>query len=188
MENKSIIGRPKSKLTEVELVDRAVKRYLDKREAKELERIAREKSQKPIKEIVFTIEWKRSQMWGHNPSLECAVSYKDGSFERFGPFKASGCGYDKESTVIAEAFNKLLKYKLWAMPVKKRLGGNGSTDRANGKAPYGVLDYSENKTRPHFGGGIGTDCYYAIATFIGGKFERVSSGKSFDVYKYTGLD
>jgi hypothetical protein len=57
-------------------------------------------------------------------------------------------------------------------------------------APYGVSagSYKDDFDIPveyrHFDGGIGTNCYYAISEFIGGKFEHTASGKTFDVYTY----
>lgn len=87
---------------------------------KELARIEIEKNQRPIKYLTITIEWKRSYTWGMNPNASVEVEYKkadftkgEDKFEHVGGFKASGCGYDKESTVIAEIFNKYLKYKLY---------------------------------------------------------------------------
>jgi hypothetical protein len=41
-------------------------------------------------------------------------------------FRCSGCGYDKTSTVVAEAFNQYLLYKLWAMTAEQIKGGHGS--------------------------------------------------------------
>jgi hypothetical protein len=76
-----------------------------------------------------------------------------------------------------------MKSKLWALPFDMLKGGNGSLDK--GSAPYGIHLYSDN--RPHFGGGIGTNCYYRICEYIGGKFEHIASGKTFDVYKYTDI-
>ena len=86
--------------------------------------------------------------------------------------------------MIANVFNAYLKYKLWNLSPEQRKGGNGSGDA--GKAPYGIHVYSDG--HPHYGGGIGTNCYYRIAEYIGGKFEHISSGKTFDVYKFTDDD
>ncbi len=154
-----------------------------RKDAKELVRINAEKAQKPVKEITITIEWKKSYMWGYNPKCEATIHFADNSFERSPIYTASGCGYDKESTVIADVFNNYLKYKLWQLSPEQLKGGNGSMDKGN--APYGIHLYSDN--RPHFGGGIGTSCYYRIAEYLGGAFEHIASGKSFDVYKYTDI-
>ena len=160
----------------------------ERKRIKETARIEAEKNQPKVKTLLITIEWKKSRMWGSNPYAKAEVTYKDNSagewktgFYREDGFTCSGCGYDKESTVVAEIFNRFMKYKLWELNPADMKGGNGSGD--NGPAPYGIHLYSED--RPHYGGGIGTNCYYRIAEYIGGKFEHMASGKTFDVYKYT---
>lgn len=147
-----------------------------KKQAKEAARIEAEKNQNPVKQIKITIEWKKSRTWGSNPHLEAWVQYWDGTSDYL-TAKCSGCGYDKESTVIADIFNAVLKYKLYQplIPVPGYLNG----EKVN--LPYGIY-ISQWR---HYSGGIGTDCYYKIAEAIGGKFERVASGKTFDVYIYT---
>lgn len=144
-----------------------------RKQAKELARIEAEKNQKPVKRIVISIEWKKSRMWGSNPHAEADITHKDGTHSR-GFATCSGCGYDKESTVIADIFNNFLKYKLYH-PSFMALPDN----RDNG-LPYGI--YLGNYR--HFSGGIGTNCYHDIAKVIGGEFKRVASGKTFDVYEY----
>jgi len=147
-----------------------------RKQEKELARIEREKNQKEVREITINIEWVKSRMWGYNPKCEATIRHKDGSIS-YGTATASGCGYDKESTVIADIFNNFLKYKLY------RELKQTSQDRGDGK-PYGI--YLDSNWR-HFSGGIGTDCYYSISEAIGGKFEKIASGKSFDAFKYTDL-
>ena len=139
--------------------------------AKQLAKIEAEKNQNPIKEIKFSIEWKKSRTWGHNPHLEAQAIHKDGAVSYFN-CTASGCGYDKESTVIADAFNEFLKYKLYQLETAEAL-------------PYGIR---LNENYKGFSGGIGVECYYKICEHIGGKFEKVASGKTFDAYKYTSLN
>ena len=133
--------------------------------------IDRKKTQKPVKQIDISIEWKKSRMWGYNPHLSATIKHEDGSYSYVNS-KCSGCGYDKESTVIADVFNSCLAYELYK---KDSLEG----------APYGVRSYSDNFMQ--YNGGIGVECYYDISTFIGGKFEKVASGKTFDAYKFTKL-
>jgi hypothetical protein len=173
--------------TPEELKARREARKAAREAAKEAARIEAEKNQRPVKSITITIEWRKSRIWGNNPHATAEVNYKGDEYPRFerrDGFTCSGCGYDKESTVIAEIFNAFLKYKLWQLAPEKRKGGHGSGD--NGPAPYGICVYSDNN--PHYGGGIGTDCYTrpgGIGEYIGGKFESIGSGKTFDVYKYT---
>jgi hypothetical protein len=151
-----------------------------KRQAKNEARITAEKNQKPVKSITISIEWKKSRTWGTNPHAEAQVVYHDGTHEHRGGYTCSGCGYDKESTVIANIFNDFFKYKLWNKKPEELEGGHGSNDK--GPAPYGICVFAPDL--PHYAGGIGTNCYYRIAEFIGGQFSRIASGNSFDVYEY----
>ena len=133
------------------------------------------KNQKPVQEIIISIEWKKSAMWGYNPRAESKVSFFDGTFERRSGYTCSGCGYDKESTVIAQIFNDFLIYRLYNLQGRKK---------AIEKIPYGAyVDFKKNWIR--FNGGVGTSCYYGLSEALGGSFERVSSGDSFDVFKVT---
>ena len=138
-------------------------------------------NQKEVEKIEINIEWKRSRTWGNNPHAEARVYYKDGSFEYTDGFSASGCGYDKESTVISQIFDRFLKYRLHALNnqlTEVQKGRKGYTDE--GIKPYGCRlgDYV------YYEGGVGTNCYYAISEFIGGEFKQVASGKTFDSYSF----
>jgi hypothetical protein len=138
-----------------------------RKEAKRLAKIEAERNQKPIKSLYLSIEWKKSRTWGANPHLEARAEHYDGTQSHF-TCTASGCGYDKESQVIADAFNDLLKYKLYQLDATK-------------EQPYGLRcgDYKG------YSGGIGVDCYYKISEAIGGTFKRVASGKTYDAYTFT---
>lgn len=171
------------KLTQEQKEANKLARIEAKKQAKEAARIEAEKTQKPVASITFNIEWKKSRIWGANPHLTADVIYKDGTRNYFNS-TCGGCGYDKESTVIADIFNQTLKYKLWNLDFSRIK--NSSIETVENPLPYGIHNYSGNN--PCFGGGIGTNCYYRIAEAIGGKFERVGSGKTFDVYKYTDND
>lgn len=149
-----------------------------KERAKEAARIESEKNQPSVRSILITIEWKKSRTWGSNPHAKAEVTYKSNTagewetgFYRKDGYTCSGCGYDKESTVIADIFNEFMKYKLWQV-----------TGGAKDSFPYGAYICPNHVS---YSGGIGTSCYYNIAEAIGGKFEHIASGKTFDVYKYT---
>lgn len=158
-----------------------------------------EATQKPVKRIKITIDWVRSYTWGNNPHLEAEVYYHDGSYDSM-TSKCSGCGYDKESTVIADVFNHFLKYKLWAKPYTELRNGDTSnkyssnggnvSDIGKNPIPYGITsgryETQLGNIIEHrgFSGGIGTNCYYAISQFIGGTFTHIADGKKYDVYQY----
>jgi hypothetical protein len=155
-------------------------RRIARQEQKRVSEIDRQKNQNPVKELTITIEWVKSKMWGYNPNAEVKVEFHNKTFERKNGYRASGCGYDKESTVIAAIFNDFLLYKLWREPRPFEGWLNGKkTDK-----PYGV---SWGKDYRGYAGGVGTNCYFRISEFIGGKFEKVASGRTFDVYRYTDI-
>ena len=164
-------------------------RKLNNRIKKQRAEIAAHKAQRPVKSLTINIEWKKSRTWGHCPAAYAEVHFQDGSFTRSRVYRASGCGYDKESTVIAECFNEYLRYKLYE---KHELKSNINGETVN--HPYGVYYYGAEDqqpddrgyiSRPSYNGGVGTSCYYDIAKFIGGKFEHLAGGNSFDAYRYT---
>ena len=127
-----------------------------RKESKRIAKIEAEKNQLQVKQIEFSIEWKK-------------ISFVDGTSEKYN-CTASGCGYCKESTVIAEVFNAFLKYKLYQIPENK----------AEALA-YGIR-IGEYKG---YSGGIGVESYYRIAENINGEFKKLASGKTYDAYKLT---
>lgn len=62
-------------------------------------------------EVKITMEWKRSQMWGANPTAEAWYRYKDADGNLCSNYVKSGsiggCGYDKGSTAVAECLNQI---------------------------------------------------------------------------------
>jgi hypothetical protein len=155
------------KLTAEIKEERRLERAAARKAERERIRIESEKDQPPVKKLVITIEWKKSRTWGSNPHATAQVYFYDQEPIRQDGFKCSGCGYDKESTVIADIFNTFLKYKLYDKKIVRR------------KQPYGM-----STKRKYYDGGIGADCYYSISKTIGGEFKKVASGKTFDVYEY----
>lgn len=162
-----------TRLTEEEKQARKEARKEAKKVKQETERVEAEKNQKKVKRMILTIEWKRSRAWGSNPHLTAQVEYHSGH-RNTGTCTASGCGYCKESTVIAEAFNTFLKYKLHEIK---------PTDQK--KSPYGIR-FSEYRGFPnhYFEGGIGTNCYESISDFIGGEFRKITGTGTVDVFEY----
>ena len=128
--------------------------------------------QKEVERVRIEIEWKKSTTWGANPHATAYVKYKNGNFEAI-TAKCSGCGYDKESTVIAQIYNKIFKYRLYKIQ-------KNTTKKK--KAPYGIY-WSE--FTPYFEGGIGVNCYHFITKYIGGNFKEIAHTKHDDIYEIT---
>lgn len=126
---------------------------------------------KDIESVNISVEWKKSSIWGMNPTATAKVNYTDGSCNYF-EGKASGCGYDKESAAIASALNN-------SYSVLKLLFICSKKDPEN--KVYGY--YNANKGYfPHISGGVGVSCYNAVFNLCGYKFEQTNSGKTFDCY------
>lgn len=127
-----------------------------------------------ISELRIDVEWKKSRWWGNCPRAEWRCWFKDGSFMS-GSEYASGCGYDKLSQVVADAFNRVAKGMAW----RKR--------NSRKKAPYGISHVGSGADKgwlPYFEGGIGSNCYYAIAKFLGGKMAW-DEGRTWDRFVFT---
>lgn len=153
---------------------RKTAKYLAQKQA----RIKAQIEQKPVRSITITIEWVKSRTWGSNPHAIASVTFKDGTFKRNEGYTCSGCGYDKESTVIAQIFNDFLAYKFHNAAIR-------AADKTS--VPYGMYLKREDWV-DSYEGGVGTDCYTrGIADFIGGTFKRTANGKTFDVYEYIDL-
>lgn len=144
---------------------------------KQDEKYISERSQKRVKTLTISIQWYKNRTWGNCPRAEVSGEYADGSgIWDYSSYSATGYGYDKESTVVAEIFNKYLKYLLW----EKHDAGVRSGNR--NVVPYGIVlkdDYV------YYSSGVGIGCYFNIAEFLGGELERVATGNKFDVYKLT---
>ena len=165
----------KTKLTAEQKKTNLEARREARRVAKRAAMIAAEKAQKPVASLVVSIEWKKSRTWGNLPVASGRIEYADGSWGGTDDARTSGCGYDKESTVIANIFNQCLLGQLWACVLPEN-----KTDKNS--VPYGISTYDG---RRWFEGGVGTSCYFNIVAFMGGKFDHTASGKTFDVYTAT---
>lgn len=127
-----------------------------------------------IKRFYFDVTWKKSRYWGYCPRAEWECWLVDGTYLH-GTEYASGCGYDKLSQVLADAFNKVGKGMAW----RKR--------NSRKAAPYGIRHVGKGADKgylPYFEGGIGASCYYKIAEYLGGKMEW-HEGKTWDSFIFT---
>lgn len=148
------------------------KKQLDKRLNEKLQELIRIENSQELVSIDVSIEWKRSKTWGNNPSAEAKVNTKNDFNRYYG--SASGCGYDKESTAIAQAVNQSDSFKKMLYEIKENNINTDNRELFGYGAGYGILPYLE--------GGVGVSCYPAIFKKIGFDFHGVAHGKTFDVY------
>ena len=120
--------------------------------------------------ITINIDWKKSRTWGANPFAEV---WSGGEYTTG---RASGCGYDKRSAAVAQAFNQnrsILKiiYILFEKGLRKNKGGT-----LRELVGYG----SGYSARPLFDGGVGYGCYQSIFNKAGAKVNTWREGSSWD--------
>ena len=154
---------------------RAEERKAIREAVKYQKRVEEVKAQPKLESLTITIEWKKSRMWGSNPHATGEARTTEGR-RLVGTATASGCGYCKRSTVIADLFNQFLRHKLYDSAVLARLAI---------KKPYGMsFPKDGQKWLPYFDGGIGEGCYRQISEAIGGTWECVAHTDSVEVYQY----
>ena len=169
-------------MTEQERLERREARKAERKRAKAAAILEAERKQPKPYRIEIGIEWSKSRTWGNCPTLTARIHYETkekGFYCDTFTSHASGYGYEKESSVLADLFNHCLKGALYA--VKKWEGH-----------PYGVREYeTEQGARRYFEGGVGVSCYLSspyrdgIDDFIGGHLEQTASGQHFTAYLFT---
>lgn len=163
-----------------ELIEYLLDRYI-KRGNKSLEETIKEvntiNEAGEVESITINVEWKRSQIWGRNPSAEAIVKYKDGLHESFVSGSIGGCGYDKGSTAIAKCINQINGLLKPLYKIKDKNVNANNRELLGYGSGYGILPYIE--------GGVGTSCYPRIFEKAKYEFKHVSGEKSFDVYTIT---
>lgn len=130
-------------------------------------------------EILISINWTRSRVWGSNPHAECRVYFEDteygGTRGAYSEGRASGYGYDKRSAAVQEAFG-------FSLPKKRRLAAcekdlvlaRASLDRfviEHGEELW--KEYAIDKTPvPHFSiSGKGMSTFVRLFRRIGYKYD-----------------
>lgn len=153
------------------LIGRA-RKYYEKLKAEKLAHIEAVENADDFNGATITVEWKRSQMWGSNPTATARVKHNSFSSGSIG-----GCGYDKESTATADALNQSKSFLKALYTVKEQRVAEKCENVLGYGSGYGVL--------PQLEGGVGVECMRDICKSIGFKWTRVSGDKSFDVYTIT---
>ena len=127
------------------------------------------------REIRVEVNWKKSRTWGSNPTAEV---WADGYNTSYGP--VGGCGYDKESTATAHAFNdnpvfaRIVATCAWLdMKASEATGRHVTT--------YG---YTVGYTGFKFDGGVGYSCHRNIIERAGYRTVAEFHPKMADGYTY----
>ena len=113
--------------------------------------------------VSISVEWKKSRIWSSNPH---ATVYAEHAVTKG---RASGWGYDKESSAIAAAFNdnpEVMAIIYYAVETGVKPG-------------YSILN---SVGLPFFAGGCGVECFYKVFANCGYQFKRIAGGRTFDCY------
>lgn len=151
-------------ITREKAVEYATKRALtalEKETAQKLARIDRIANAPDCTFISVSVDFVQSRVWGRNPHVE--VYTNTGCFKGF----ASGIGYDKESTAIAEAFNQCDSILKALYTIKENGLESGESDKSEtsvtGYDNRNICGYGAGyDAMPYFEGGVGSSCFWEI--------------------------
>lgn len=152
-------------------IKRAVKKSKES-ENKKLKFIEEVGQAEEIEAITINVEWAKNRTWGMNPTAYVFTQYTGRTIGT-----ASGCGYDKESAAIAEAFNKNKNILKIIYNIKNEALKNDPNISSRDAIGYGSGYYAI----PYFEGGVGTNCFMSIFKNAGYKVNEVH-GKISDTY------
>lgn len=172
----------------VELATRRALKKVQQSEAKQGEKIRAAANAPRLEWCQIAVEWVKNSYWGNNP--HATATSNNGT--TYG--KASGCGYDKQSTAVAEALNanpSALRM-LYEAAEKALTEGNQPTRQglAAGCVSWcDVLGYGSGYSLlPYFEGGVGVSCFDEIFRRCGYSFRYGASSKYFDSYSVNRME
>ena len=135
------------------------------------------------KQIIIDVNWKKNQTWGANPTAEVWTDEYLGESRSVG-----GCGYDKESTAIAEPFNRSKQMAKIAIIAKyldakyKDLNCKEKYEKGIFTYSYGVLFSIHHDTGIYWEGGVGAGSFMNCIKTAGYKIDAESHPKHGDFY------
>ncbi len=174
----------------VELTAKRAEKQQDKATAEKLEKLEKAAAAPDLESVSISVEWKRSSVWGYNPTAEIVV-YAGGQYKRY-IGTASGCGYDKRTAAIGAALNQSHSVKKMLYTAKEKafdamsaeaiaaaekgyaFGCESNRDFIHYGAGYGVL--------PYFEGGVGISSFYGVFEACGFKCTAQHETKHTDYY------
>ena len=175
------------KISREKAVELAIKRMEKDVEKDKAGRLAKLEEIATAPELTYAsvyVNWIRSRTWGHNPAVEC---YSD-SGETSG--RASGCGYDKRSAAVAEAFNSSPSImRVLYQAAEKALGRGETAESKTACTGYSwskAIGYGAGySVLPYFEGGVGVSCFWSILNAAGYTVQADERGKHSDYYFIT---
>ena len=189
--NKQFEKFKNKEITKTKAIEKAIERKrkeIEKRNAKELQRLEDIEKAEIFTNIEIVVSWSRSSMWGYNPHA-VAKMWNGNTFEQY-EGKASGCGYDKQSAAIATALNQSKGVlKLFADYKEKQLKKRKRIDKdkrsCSGIDNRNAICYGFGYAPiPYFEGGTGTNCFIQGFKLVGFEVIEIHTDKV-DCYRLT---
>lgn len=134
--------------------------------------------------IRIDVSWKKSQTWGSNPTAEVWAGEYLGLSRSVG-----GCGYDKESTAIAEPFNKSKKMAKIAIIAKfidtkyENMSWKEKQEKGIFNYSYGVRFSIYHNNGIYWEGGVGASSFMNCIKTAGYKMDAEFHPKHSDLYQ-----
>lgn len=152
-------------------VELAQKRYIKSLEKEIEKKLAHLDTVAAAPDLIFislNVEYKYNSYWGYNPTAESRTN--NGTTTGH----ASGCGYDKESAAVADAFNKNNSILKALYTIKENGLKAGQTDESRtactGHDNRNICGYGSGySVIPYFEGGVGVGCFWEILKKAGFK-------------------
>lgn len=171
------ITREKALAYAVKRMERAQEKDL----AKELHRLETVYNAPALTWASIHVYWKRSAMWGYNPTAE--MSSNTGETEG----RASGYGYDKCSAAVAEALNANPSALRALYVVAEKALAEGKRPTAPNSASCiswrDILGYGSGcGVLPYFEGGVGVSCFASILEKCGFRWCSYRGEKHYDLF------
>lgn len=165
----------------VELAIKRENKAIDKKTAAKLAQLERVAAAPDLDYISICVEWKRSATWGYNPTATVNTGHERATGA------ASGCGYDKESSVIASALNQCDSVLKALYSYKESQLATGLSDESStactGRDNRNIVGYGAGYAAiPYFEGGVGASCFWDILRKCGFATRGNHSGKYADFY------
>ena len=137
-----------------------------------------------LESVSICVEWKRSRMWGMNPTATCITNEPD-----IFTGHASGCGYDKRSAAIADALNAspaVLKMLYTAAEAALAAGQTFTRNNDSCVSWRYVLGYGSGYSiLPYFESGVGVSAFETIFRNCGYALRCSFEHRNFDSYTVT---
>jgi hypothetical protein len=138
------------------------------------------------KQIIIEVSWKNSQTWGANPTAAVWTDKYLGESRSVG-----GCGYDKESTAIAEPFNRSQQMAKIAIIAKyleakyKDMDWREKQEKDIFTYSYGVRFSIFDNNGIYWEGGVGASSFMSCIKSAGYKMDAEFHPKHADCYHLT---